>query len=201
VAAETETLKFKIGEQEYEIPLLDDFTMDEWQILYDYSGLVLEDFSPEIDCAEENIEQATAEDEAAKGETDDERAKRLELREKTLRAKDGPLEKARRRRIKSPAFTTARLAIGYRRTHPDATAEEIREIVGGVVRISYLEAAFDTVLASVEKDDAQDPPASTPELEQPSPSVTGRRSEEGSGGSLESSGGQVVRLGTTGTDG
>ena len=201
MAAETETLKFKIGEQEYEIPLLDDFTMDEWQILYDYSGLVLEDFSPEIDCAEENIEQATAEDEAAKGETDDERAKRLELREKTLRAKDGPLEKARRRRIKSPAFTTARLAIGYRRTHPDATAEEIREIVGGVVRISYLEAAFDTVLASVEKDDAQDPPASTPELEQPSPSVTGRRSEEGSGGSLESSGGQVVRLGTTGTDG
>ena len=201
MAAETETLKFKIGDQEYEIPLLDDFTMDEWQILYDYSGLVLEDFSPEIDCAEENIAQATAEDEAAKGETDEEKAKRLELREKTLRAKDGPLEKARRRRIKSPAFTTARLAIGYRRTHPDATAEEIREIVGSVVRISYLEAAFDTVLASVEKDDALDPPASTPELEQPSLSETDRKSAEESGDSPESSGGQVVRLGTTGTDG
>lgn len=49
MAAENETLKFKIDEDEYEIPGLDDLDMDEWQILYDYTGLILDDFAPQED--------------------------------------------------------------------------------------------------------------------------------------------------------
>lgn len=41
MAAET---GFLIDETFYELPSLDSFTMDEAQILYDYSGLTLEDF-------------------------------------------------------------------------------------------------------------------------------------------------------------
>lgn len=49
VAAENEALKFKIDDAEYEMPMLDDLDMDEWQILYDYTGLILEDFAPQED--------------------------------------------------------------------------------------------------------------------------------------------------------
>jgi hypothetical protein len=57
MAAENETLKFKIGEDEYEIPGLDDLDMDEWQILYDYTGLILDDFAPQEDEDEERDRQ------------------------------------------------------------------------------------------------------------------------------------------------
>jgi hypothetical protein len=53
VSAENETLKFKIDNAEYEIPALDDLDMDEWQILYDYTGLILDDFAPQEDEDEE----------------------------------------------------------------------------------------------------------------------------------------------------
>jgi len=53
VAAETQLLKFKIDDAEYEMPMLDDLDMDEWQILYDYTGLILDDFAPKEDADEE----------------------------------------------------------------------------------------------------------------------------------------------------
>lgn len=193
-----ETFKIKLGDDEYEIPLLDDFDMNEWQILWDYAGLAQEDFAPEPDCAEEDIEAAAAEDKAAEGETDDEKTARLVLREKMLRAKDGPLEKARRRRIMTPAFTMARLHIGYRRMHPDATHEEIEAIVGSVKRIQYYEAMLDAVLE--EKGDSG-PPASTPELEQQSPPDTAIPPEPESGDSLTSSGRPALHRVPTGTSG
>lgn len=43
---ESASVKFKIGEDEYEIPPIDDFDMDEWQLVYEYASLVLEDFAP-----------------------------------------------------------------------------------------------------------------------------------------------------------
>jgi hypothetical protein len=49
VAADTHNLKFKIDDVEYEMPMLDDLDMDEWQILYDYTGLILDDFAPQED--------------------------------------------------------------------------------------------------------------------------------------------------------
>lgn len=110
MAAETDTLKFKIDKDEYEIPPLDDFDMDEWQIVYDYSGLVLEDFAPAPDRAEE---------------TGDE---------------DGPLEKERQRRVNNPAFTSALLHIGYRRAKPDAKPDAIKKLVGSTKRLQVLEA-------------------------------------------------------------
>jgi hypothetical protein len=56
VAAEND-LKFKIDEDEYQIPGLDDLDMDEWQILYDYTGLILDDFAPQEDEDEERDRQ------------------------------------------------------------------------------------------------------------------------------------------------
>ena len=45
--ADQETgIRFKLGDDEYVIPSVDDFDMDEWQIVYSYSGLVLDDFAP-----------------------------------------------------------------------------------------------------------------------------------------------------------
>lgn len=41
-----ETIRFKLDENQYELPEIDDLTMDEWQILYDTAGLILEDFAP-----------------------------------------------------------------------------------------------------------------------------------------------------------
>jgi hypothetical protein len=49
VAAENQPLRFKIEDVEYEVPILDDLDLDEWQILYDYTGLILEDFAPQED--------------------------------------------------------------------------------------------------------------------------------------------------------
>ncbi len=46
-------IRFKIGDAEYEIPQVDDFDMDEWEIVYDYSGLIFDDFAPVDDSAAE----------------------------------------------------------------------------------------------------------------------------------------------------
>jgi hypothetical protein len=48
-----ETITFKIGEDEYEVPDIADLDMDEWQVMYDYAGLVLDDFAPADDEDEE----------------------------------------------------------------------------------------------------------------------------------------------------
>jgi len=53
VAAENDNLRFKIGEDEYEVPGIEDLDMDEWQVMYDYTGLVLDDFAPAEDPDEE----------------------------------------------------------------------------------------------------------------------------------------------------
>jgi len=52
-----DNVKFRIGDEEYEIPPIDDFDMDEWEIVYDYSGLVLDDFAPVEDEAQEQARQ------------------------------------------------------------------------------------------------------------------------------------------------
>lgn len=55
MAAET---GFNIDGTLYELPTLDSFTMDEAQIMYDYSGLSLEDFAePEEETAEQAAER------------------------------------------------------------------------------------------------------------------------------------------------
>lgn len=146
MAAETDnTLKFTIDDVQYDIPPLDDMDMDEWQIIYDYSGLVLEDFAPAADRADEQIE----------GD------------------EDGPLEQARKRRVSTPAFTTALLHIGYRRAHPDAKPDAIKKLVGSTKRLHVLEAMAD----AVPEGDAADPPEATPE--------PARSSQQESGGSSE----------------
>lgn len=53
MAADTHNLKFKIDDVEYDWPMLDDLDMDEWEILYEYTGLILDDFAPKEDEAEE----------------------------------------------------------------------------------------------------------------------------------------------------
>lgn len=138
MAAETETLRFKIDQDEYDIPALDDMDMDEWQIIYDYSGLVLDDFAPAADRADEQVD----------GD------------------EDGPVEKERQRRIGTPAFTTALLHIGYRRVHPDAKHDTVKKLVGGTKRLAVLEAIADA--APDEEEDAAVPPVLTPAPAPPS---------------------------------
>lgn len=46
MTAEAETLQFKIDDVEYDLPPLMEFDMDEWQIVFDYSGLLYSDFAP-----------------------------------------------------------------------------------------------------------------------------------------------------------
>jgi hypothetical protein len=53
VAAETNESGFVIDGVVYEVPGLDTLTMDEAQVLYDYSGLGLEDFAQSADETEE----------------------------------------------------------------------------------------------------------------------------------------------------
>jgi hypothetical protein len=48
-----ETVKYKIDDQEFEFPQLDDLDMEEWEVVYDYAGLLLEDFAPVEDEKEE----------------------------------------------------------------------------------------------------------------------------------------------------
>ncbi len=54
MAAET---GFKIDGSLLEAPSIDTFTMDEAQVLYDYSGLTLEDFARPPDTSEEEFEE------------------------------------------------------------------------------------------------------------------------------------------------
>lgn len=44
------TITFKLDgdDTSYEVPGIDDLDMDEWQILYEYAGLTLDDFSPPV---------------------------------------------------------------------------------------------------------------------------------------------------------
>lgn len=44
-----ETVKFKMGDNEFELPEIDDLDMSEWELVYDNTGLILADFAPEID--------------------------------------------------------------------------------------------------------------------------------------------------------
>ncbi len=44
-----ETLKFKIDGVAYEMPEIDDLDIEEWEIVYEASGLVLADFAPALD--------------------------------------------------------------------------------------------------------------------------------------------------------
>ncbi len=101
---ESASVKFKIGDDEYEIPPIDDFDMDEWQLVYEYAGLVLEDFAPCDDAAVMEGEEKVGE--------------------------DGPDEKARQRLVGQPAFMRSLLHIGYRRAHPELKDAEIRAVTG-----------------------------------------------------------------------
>ena len=53
MVAETNESGFVIDGVVYEVPGLDTLTMDEAQVLYDYSGLGLEDFAQSADETEE----------------------------------------------------------------------------------------------------------------------------------------------------
>lgn len=51
--ADETKLNFRIGEDLYEVPAPDDFTMDDLAVIYDYAGIVWADFAPSEDEEEE----------------------------------------------------------------------------------------------------------------------------------------------------
>lgn len=111
MAAET---GFIIDGTRYEVPTLDTFTMDEAQVLYDYSGLGIEDFVPiaEPPAPPDNADQ-------------DAKAAYDEL----LAARDGELE-ALNRKLRNPGFLRALVHVAYQRGNPKFTPQRVREAVG-----------------------------------------------------------------------
>lgn len=137
-----ETLKFKIDDVLYEMPEIDDLDMDEWEIVYAASGVVIQDFAPALDEHGKLDKKAEAE---------------------------------RQRRISQPAFLRARLHIAYRRANPNATDDEIHEIVTKAKLVRAMEAIADAAEAAGSGDDA-DPPALTPWPDGSSPSGSDKQS-------------------------
>lgn len=56
-----ETLKFKIDDVLYEMPEIDDLDIEEWEIIYGASGIVLGDFAPVLDAKGKLDKKADAE--------------------------------------------------------------------------------------------------------------------------------------------
>lgn len=159
MAAETDTLKFKIDDVEYALPPIAEFDMDEWEIVYDYSQLLFSDFAPLATFDEETGE---------------------------LIEGDEKEELARRRKTQQPAFRKALLHIAYRRAHPDAGLEEIKDIVRRARQSDFIEALYDASEPDVEGDAR--PPELTPKPDESSPRTNDDSSDSGSDGSTKSSG-------------
>lgn len=140
MAAETQNESgFLINDIRHEIPTLDTFTMDEAQVLYDYSGLAIEDFmslAPLPKDADEETQEAWAEE-------------RAEL--------DG--------KLRNPGFLRALMHVAYQRANPNLSAAKVKTQIG----TADLMTNFAEFLESgVDEDDA-DPPESTTKPEPSSP--------------------------------
>ncbi len=196
MAADTHNLKFKIDDHEYEMPMLDDLDMDEWQILYDYTGLILDDFAPAADQApvKENEIRLEAELKSAKTSEKPEIAKQLAVEQARRAEDDGPNEKDRQRRTSQPGFTRAMLHIGYRRAHPELKPDAIKQVTGEAKLIHVLEALNES---APEEDET--PLASTTEPEPSSPRRPVASKETTSPPSPKNSGERDVQRETTGT--
>ena len=207
MAAETEALKFKIDDQEYEVPSIGEFDLDEWQIVYDYSGLILDDFSPvspviaALSLEAERLGMEAAKLPAGSKEREDADAEAAEARAKIAEAEDelGEEEKAaeaaRQRKIGQPAFTKAMLHIGYRRAHPDAKPEAIGKIVG---RANFIRALVAINEAQADEE-IPAPLASTTTPDASSPSSVVGSNRNGSDDSQTSSDGPAAEHAITGT--
>lgn len=55
--ADTITFSIEGDAQTYEVPEIDDFDLDEWQVLYEYTSLILDDFAPLENADEEKDRQ------------------------------------------------------------------------------------------------------------------------------------------------
>lgn len=207
MAAETQSLKFTIDDVEYDVPGIDEFDMDEWQIVYDYSGLILDDFltlTPALAALGREVIAHSAEAAKLPDDSDERRkaeaalAEALERLEAATDALDDDVraaEEARQRKLAQPAFTKALLHIAYRRAHPEVKSDAIGKLVGKANLIRVTSEIHDSQAA----EEPAVPLASTLEPEQSSLKTSGDSSSSASKDSLMSSDGQDAHLATTGT--
>ena len=157
MAAETpndDTVRFAIGDQEYELPDPLTLTIDEWGVAWDYGEFVLEDFAPLADAAPIPPSSLVIE----KSDTQEEKERKA--REMAVWEKqhpDGPDEAARKRRLKNPAMMQSLFHIGYQRANPDQDSQTIKALIGGSKMLGLLES----MAGDEAEDDAVNPTLTT----------------------------------------
>jgi hypothetical protein len=192
VAAETDkTLKFKIDGVDYDVPPISDLDMDEWEVIYARTGLILDDFTsrtPVVSVMRGEV--ARLEDEAARlAEGSDERRRVdddlaeavsvLAEAEAALTDDERQAERDRKRKLSQPGFTRALVQIAYQRKHPDEKRDVAEKFASKAKLVPLTVDLFEQAM----EDEVPVPLASTPELEQSLPNESGANSETGSTGS------------------
>ena len=140
MAAENQTeAGFTIDGKVYAIPTLDSLTMDEAQVLFEYSGLTVEDFAGiEID-EELDVEQL-----------DPEQLEQL-------------------KRMRNPGFLRALLHIAYARGNPALGRKRVERLVGDVNMLDAMIELAEQNAGDDGEPGADPTPESTSELDESSP--------------------------------
>lgn len=132
---------FKIDGVIYEPADVGSLTMDEWQVMWDYAGISIEDFSgPEV----RNPQAPTAEEQAAIEEHEEELGKKLN----------------------NPGFMKAMVHIAFQRGNPRMSPDKVKRLIGSAQMVSVIE---DLRPPEEQGGDVEGPPAPTSEPERSSP--------------------------------
>lgn len=193
MAAETDTktLKFKIEGVEYDVPPISDLDMDEWEVIYQRTGLVMDDFSsltPVVAVMSGEVARLAAEALDLEEGTDE----RREADEKLADAKSvladaeaevsdelRQAERDRQRSLAQPGFTRALVQIAYQRAHPDEKKAVVERFASKAKLVPITVGLLEQSLA----EETPVPLAQTPE---PAPSSPARTGDENAKSSTDS---------------
>lgn len=190
MAAETDNqpLKFKIDGVEYDVPPIGDLDMDEWEIIYDRTGLIMDDFSsfmPVVAVMTGEVLRLAGEADSFAEGTDDRREADEKLAEaKTVlaEAKEAVSDETRKaesdrlRRLAQPGFTRALVQIAYQRAHPDEKRAVVERFASKAKLVPLTMDLYEQSLSEA----TPVPLVPTPALEQLSPTRTGGENENAS---------------------
>lgn len=191
MAAETDkTLQFKIDDVGYDVPPIGDLDMDEWEVIYERTGLILDDFTSrtpvvsvmrgEVARLEDAIEDAKTDVERVPLEKEFAETKELLAEaEAAVTEEERQAERERKRKLAQPGFTRALVQIAYQRANPDAKRDVAEKFASKAKLVPLTQDLFEQAM----EDEVPVPLASTPEPEQSSPSGSGANNETGSTGS------------------
>lgn len=165
MAVETnDRVKFELDGTLYEFPDVLDLDIDEWIVMYEYAGLVLEDFAPHAPAlAAASVEVANLAVKAGKlpegaperekvmAELDAARENLARVRE-NLTDEEAAAESDRVHKLRHPGFLKAMAHIAYQRANPRKTKAAIKDLIGSVKVLPMYESMVG------EEAEADDPP-------------------------------------------